>query len=148
MPANLRSVFMPDPEGKESYPIVTYSWLLLYRHVDDKNKLALLKDVCEMVSWRRPAIQRTARLHRVYTPRDFPCRSGANRNHRSVNLAIAIHSDSDSNENIRPISGYSMKRVVFVCIENSNRSQMAEAFGRIMGGVETYSAGFAPLGPG
>lgn len=46
MPANLR-VFMPDPEGKESYPIVTYSWLLLYRHVEDKNKLALLKDVAQ-----------------------------------------------------------------------------------------------------
>ena len=46
MPANLR-VFMPDPDGKESYPIVTYSWLLLYRHVDDKNKLALLKDVAQ-----------------------------------------------------------------------------------------------------
>ena len=36
-----------------------------------------------------------------------------------------------------------MKRVVFVCVENSNRSQMAEAFARIHGAeaVEPYSAG-------
>ncbi|MEI2455103.1 arsenate reductase ArsC [Lysobacter firmicutimachus] len=41
-----------------------------------------------------------------------------------------------------------MKRVLFVCIENSNRSQMAEAFARIHGGgaVEAFSAGSAPSG--
>jgi len=39
-----------------------------------------------------------------------------------------------------------MKRVVFVCIENSNRSQMAEAFARMLGGVEAYSAGSHPSG--
>lgn len=39
-----------------------------------------------------------------------------------------------------------MKRVVFVCIENSNRSQMAEAFARMLGGVEAYSAGSRPSG--
>ena len=40
------------------------------------------------------------------------------------------------------------KRVLFVCIENSNRSQMAEAFARIHGGgrVEAYSAGSRPSG--
>ena len=39
-------------------------------------------------------------------------------------------------------------RVVFVCVENSNRSQMAEAFARIHGGdrVEAYSAGSRPSG--
>ena len=39
-----------------------------------------------------------------------------------------------------------MKRLVFVCVENSNRSQMAEAFARIHGGdtVEAYSAGSRP----
>ena len=39
-------------------------------------------------------------------------------------------------------------RVLFVCIENSNRSQMAEAFARIHGGenVEAYSAGSRPSG--
>jgi protein-tyrosine-phosphatase len=41
-----------------------------------------------------------------------------------------------------------MKRVVFVCVENSNRSQMAEAFARIHGAgkVEAYSAGSRPSG--
>jgi protein-tyrosine-phosphatase len=39
-------------------------------------------------------------------------------------------------------------RVVFVCVENSNRSQMAEAFARMHGGgnVEAYSAGSKPSG--
>ena len=41
-----------------------------------------------------------------------------------------------------------MKRVLFVCVENSNRSQMAEAFAKMHGeGVlEAYSAGSAPSG--
>jgi protein-tyrosine-phosphatase len=41
-----------------------------------------------------------------------------------------------------------MKRVVFVCVENSNRSQMAEAFARIHGGerIEAHSAGSRPSG--
>ena len=41
-----------------------------------------------------------------------------------------------------------MKRVLFVCIENSNRSQMAEAFAHMLGGadVEALSAGSAPSG--
>jgi protein-tyrosine-phosphatase len=39
-----------------------------------------------------------------------------------------------------------MKRVVFVCVENSNRSQMAEAFARMIGGVEAASAGSRPSG--
>lgn len=39
-----------------------------------------------------------------------------------------------------------MKRVVFVCVENSNRSQMAEAFARMIGGVEAFSAGSRPSG--
>ena len=39
-------------------------------------------------------------------------------------------------------------RVLFVCVENSNRSQMAEAFARIHGGndVEAFSAGSQPSG--
>lgn len=41
-----------------------------------------------------------------------------------------------------------MKRIVFVCVENSNRSQMAEAFARIHGAgiVEAFSAGSRPAG--
>jgi protein-tyrosine-phosphatase len=40
------------------------------------------------------------------------------------------------------------KRVLFVCVENSNRSQMAEAFARRFGGdaVEALSAGSKPSG--
>ncbi len=39
-------------------------------------------------------------------------------------------------------------RLLFVCVENSNRSQMAQAFARIIGGdaVEAYSAGSRPSG--
>ena len=41
-----------------------------------------------------------------------------------------------------------IRRVLFVCVENSNRSQMAEAFARIHGGdrVEVYSSGSRPSG--
>ncbi len=40
------------------------------------------------------------------------------------------------------------KKVLFVCIENSNRSQMSQAFARIHGkdSVEAYSAGSKPGG--
>lgn len=40
------------------------------------------------------------------------------------------------------------KRVLFVCVENANRSQMAEAFARLHGGhaVEASSAGSKPSG--
>lgn len=41
-----------------------------------------------------------------------------------------------------------MKRVLFVCVENSNRSQMAEGFARALGAgeVEAHSAGSRPSG--
>jgi len=41
-----------------------------------------------------------------------------------------------------------VKRILFVCVENANRSQMAEAFAHIHGGdaVEALSAGSAPAG--
>ena len=41
-----------------------------------------------------------------------------------------------------------IKKLLFVCVENSNRSQMAEAFARIHGSerFEAYSAGSRPLG--
>jgi arsenate reductase (thioredoxin) len=41
-----------------------------------------------------------------------------------------------------------MKHLLFVCVENSNRSQMAEAFARMYGGekVAAYSAGSKPSG--
>src|SRR5438034_9948156 len=41
-----------------------------------------------------------------------------------------------------------MKRVLFVCVENACRSQIAEAFARMhgAGAVEPYSAGSKPSG--
>ena len=40
------------------------------------------------------------------------------------------------------------KKLLFVCVENSNRSQMSEAFAKMLGGenVEAYSAGSKPSG--
>jgi protein-tyrosine-phosphatase len=40
------------------------------------------------------------------------------------------------------------KKLLFVCIENSNRSQMSQAFAKILGGhkVEAYSSGSKPSG--
>jgi arsenate reductase (thioredoxin) len=40
------------------------------------------------------------------------------------------------------------KKLLFVCIENSNRSQMSQAFANIIGGenVEAYSSGSRPSG--
>lgn len=39
-------------------------------------------------------------------------------------------------------------KIAFICVENSNRSQMAEAFARMQGGdrVDVYSAGSKPSG--
>ena len=47
LPENLRA-FIADPEGDESYPIVTYTWLLAYENYNDPDKLQALKDV---VNW-------------------------------------------------------------------------------------------------
>ena len=48
----------------------------------------------------------------------------------------------------RVFRGFVLMKLLFVCVENSNRSQMAEAFARIHGGerVEAYSAGSRPSG--
>jgi len=45
-------------------------------------------------------------------------------------------------------SNVARKKLLFVCVENSNRSQMAEGFARIHGGenLEAYSAGSQPSG--
>lgn len=47
MPANLR-VFIPDPDGADAYPIVSYSWLLLKERYTDPAKAAALK---RFVTW-------------------------------------------------------------------------------------------------
>ena len=40
------------------------------------------------------------------------------------------------------------KKILFVCIENSNRSQMSQALAKILGGktIKAYSAGSQPAG--
>ena len=40
------------------------------------------------------------------------------------------------------------KKILFVCVENSNRSQMSQAFAIIHGGenIDVYSAGSKPSG--
>ena len=46
LPENLVA-WVPDPPGKEAYPIVTFTWLLCYRKYDDAKKLEALKDVIQ-----------------------------------------------------------------------------------------------------
>lgn len=47
LPENLR-VWPVDPEGANDYPIVSFTWLLLYKKYDDAAKLKALKD---FVTW-------------------------------------------------------------------------------------------------
>jgi phosphate transport system substrate-binding protein len=42
MPDNLR-LYVPDPDGADSYPIVSLSWLLVYDRYADQQKSAALK---------------------------------------------------------------------------------------------------------
>jgi phosphate transport system substrate-binding protein len=44
MPEDLVA-WIPDPSGDESYPIVTYTWIIAYRHYADAAKGQALKDV-------------------------------------------------------------------------------------------------------
>ncbi|MEC4982620.1 MAG: phosphate ABC transporter substrate-binding protein PstS [Oscillatoria sp. PMC 1068.18] len=44
LPENFRA-FITDPEGENSYPIVTYTWILAYKNYDDPTKAQALKDV-------------------------------------------------------------------------------------------------------
>jgi len=44
IPQNLRA-FVPDPSGAESYPIVTFSWILLYKDYVDNAKAKAVRDL-------------------------------------------------------------------------------------------------------
>src|SRR5438105_4040074 len=57
---------------------------------------------------------------------------------RLIMLSLVVSDRSDPMHALTP----SRKRVLFVCVENSNRSQMAEAFARMHGAarLEAYSA--------
>lgn len=43
LPENFRA-FIADPEGEQSYPIVSYTWLLVYKKYDDPKKAQALED--------------------------------------------------------------------------------------------------------
>jgi phosphate transport system substrate-binding protein len=47
LPENLR-LFLPDPDGPDSYPIVTLTWILLYDRYEDPQKASDLK---HLFSW-------------------------------------------------------------------------------------------------
>ncbi|QDV24286.1 phosphate ABC transporter substrate-binding protein PstS [Aureliella helgolandensis] len=47
MPADMRA-WLPDPEGAQAYPIVSYTWLLCYTEYDEAEKAAALK---QLVAW-------------------------------------------------------------------------------------------------
>jgi phosphate transport system substrate-binding protein len=57
LPENLRA-FVPDPAGASSYPIVTFSWILLRRSYDDAAHARALRD---LVTWSLTEGQKTAR---------------------------------------------------------------------------------------
>jgi len=40
-------VWVSDPEGPDAYPIVTFTWMLLYKKYDDKSKLDALKGMLD-----------------------------------------------------------------------------------------------------
>ena len=44
LPDNLRA-YVPDPSGPDSYPIVTLTWILLYRNYADPHKAQALHDL-------------------------------------------------------------------------------------------------------
>ncbi|MEG4119542.1 phosphate ABC transporter substrate-binding protein PstS [Microcoleus sp. N9_B4] len=46
LPENLRA-FIPDPEGAESYPIVSYTWMLVPKTVADPNKAKAIEAMIE-----------------------------------------------------------------------------------------------------
>ena len=44
LPADLIA-WVPDPDGKDAYPIVTFTWMILYKKYDNKEKLDALKSL-------------------------------------------------------------------------------------------------------
>lgn len=62
-------------------------------------------------------------------------------------LDVAKKLKSPANAGLFIFTGMS-KKILFVCIENSNRSQMSQAFAKMIGGdeIEAYSSGSKPSG--
>ena len=46
LPGNLRA-FISDPDGANSYPVVTYTWLLVYKNYDDPEKAKAMETAIE-----------------------------------------------------------------------------------------------------
>jgi phosphate transport system substrate-binding protein len=46
LPADLVA-WLPDPGGDDSYPVVTFTWMLFYKKYNDPNKLKAVKDVVD-----------------------------------------------------------------------------------------------------
>ena len=46
LPADLQAS-ITDPEGEESYPIVTYTWIMAYKKYDDPNKAQAIKQIIQ-----------------------------------------------------------------------------------------------------
>src|SRR5262249_46088733 len=46
MPDSFRD-FVPDPAGKDSYPIITYTWLLLYKKYPSADKTSAVKEYAD-----------------------------------------------------------------------------------------------------
>jgi phosphate transport system substrate-binding protein len=46
LPENLRA-FLPDPDGENCYPIVTFTWLLVHKTYDDPRRAVALKHLCK-----------------------------------------------------------------------------------------------------
>jgi phosphate transport system substrate-binding protein len=46
LPADLQAS-NSDPTGADSYPIVTYTWMMAYKNYDDPNKAQAIKDVIQ-----------------------------------------------------------------------------------------------------
>ncbi len=61
MPANLR-MFFPDPQGQDSYPLVTYSWILMYLKVPGLTESRRPQGLREMGAHRRAGWRRGSRL--------------------------------------------------------------------------------------
>ncbi len=59
LPANLR-MFLPDPDGQDSWPIITYSWLLLNKTGADTQKAGRVR---EFVRWGLTSGQQYAQEH-------------------------------------------------------------------------------------
>jgi phosphate transport system substrate-binding protein len=67
MPADLRA-WVTDPEGDDSYPIATYTWILAKKKYDDKAKAAAMK---KLLSWCLSDGQKLAEnLHYIALPSD------------------------------------------------------------------------------